>query len=76
MTDNMLPNQKLDGFNEWCAMFNVSSKYNEGDVLHTRRKLSHIIFCDNYFNRAKRETTNDSIYRLPHTQISFTYGCE
>jgi hypothetical protein len=73
MQQKILPNEPLSGFNEWCTTFNVSSKYNEVDVLHTRRKLSHIIFCDTTFKRINKEKKN-TLFILPHTQISFING--
>jgi hypothetical protein len=74
MQQKILPNEPLIGFNEWCTTFNVSSNYNKVAALHTRRKLPYLIFCDtNTFQRRTEENKN-TLFILPHTQISFING--
>jgi len=71
--NNQLPNTQIENFDEWCKEFNVSSKYDETEVLHTRRKLSHIICCDEPTSkRIINEKASSNAYLLPHTQLSFT----
>lgn len=71
-----LANVPMEHFNEWCKEFGVSSKYDETEVLHTRRKLSHIICCDNPSSkRIINEKASSNAYLLPHTNIPLTqYG--
>lgn len=73
--NNKLDNKPSPSFNEWCKEFNVSSKYNKKEELHTRRKLSHIIQCDTITSgRIDKEAVPSTSYILPHTQISFING--